>query len=84
MKFDRPTLKARFHAAQAEKAAAEAAMQPIIDQRNAILSQMRPLEAQLKQIDEQLKVAREPVYELSCEIGGIAKFLRDPDGKTRL
>lgn len=84
MKFDHASMKARFVEAQAEKAAAEAAMQPLVDQRNAILSQMRPLEAQLKQIDEQLKVAREPVYELSCEIGGIAKFLRDPDGKTRL
>lgn len=84
MKFDRPSLKARFHAAQAEKAAAEAAMQPLVDQREAILVQIRALEAQLQPIEEKLKVAREPIYELSCEIGGIAKFLRGPDGKSRL
>lgn len=84
MKFDRESLKARFHEAQAEKAAAEAALQPLIDKRDAILDQVRPLEAQLKEIEDQIRVAREPVYNLSCEIGGIAKYLRDPDGKTRL
>lgn len=84
MKFDRESLKARFHEAQAEKAAAEAVLQPLIDKRDAILAQVRPLEAQLKEIEDQIRVAREPVYNLSCEIGGIAKYLRDPDGKTRL
>ena len=77
-------MKARFAEAQAEKAAAEAAMQPLVDQREAILAQIRPLEAQLRQVEEQLKAAREPIYDLSCEIGGIAKFLRGPDGKSRL
>lgn len=84
MMFDPVAMRARFHEAQAEKSAAEAAVQPLVDQRYAILAQMRPLEAQLKQVEEQLRVAREPIYDLSCEIGGIAKFLRDPDGKSRL
>lgn len=84
MKFDHATMKVRFAEAQAEKAAAEAALQPLVDQREAILVQIRALEAQLQPIEEQLKVAREPIYDLSCEIGGIAKFLRGPDGKSRL
>ena len=84
MKFDPETLRARFHEAKAEKAAAEAAMQPLVDQREAILAQIRPLEEKLKQVEEQLKAAREPIYDLSCEIGGIAKFMRGPDGKSRL
>ncbi len=84
MKFDKASMRARFHEAQAEKAAAEAAMQPLIDKRDALLTQMRPLEAQLKDVEAQLKVAREPIYNLSVEIGGIAKFMRDPDGKSRL
>lgn len=84
MKFDHASMKARFAEAQAEKAAAEASMQPLVDQREAILVQIRALEAQLKPIDDKLRVAREPIYDLSCEIGGIAKFLRGPDGKSRL
>lgn len=84
MKFDRATLKARFHAAQSEKASAEAAIKPLVDQRESILAQMRPLQDQLKAVEDQLRVAKEPIYDLSCEIGGIAKYLRDPDGKTRL
>lgn len=84
MKFDKATLRERFHVAQSEKAAVEAAVQPLIDQREALIAEMRPMQERLDALNEQLKVAREPVYELSCEIGGIAKFLRDPDGKTRL
>lgn len=84
MKFDPVAMRARFHEAVAEKSAAEAAIQPLVDKREAMLVQIRALEAQLSPIEDQLKVAREPIYNLSCEIGGIAKFLRDPDGKSRL
>lgn len=84
MKFDQTTLKARFHEAKAERDAAEAKIAPLVAQRAALLAQMRPIEAQISAIDAQLKAAREPIYELSCEMGKIAKFLAGADGKARL
>lgn len=42
------------------------------------------MQERLDALNEQLKDAREPLYELSVEIGAIARFLRDPDGKTRV
>ena len=84
MKFDKATLRERFHVAQSEKAAVEAAVQPLIDQREALIAEMRPMQERLDALNEQLKDAREPLYELSVEIGAIARFLRDPDVKTRV
>jgi len=84
MKFDQATLKARFHEAKAEKEAAESSIAPLVAQRDALMAQMRPIEAQISAIDAQLKAAREPIYELSCEMGKIAKFLAGADGKARL
>lgn len=84
MKFDHDTLRARFREAQAEKAVAEAALEPLIAEREALLAQVRPLEAQLKAVEARLMEARKPVYDLACEIGAIAKFFRGPDGKSVL
>lgn len=84
MKFDRETMRARFREAQAEKAAAEAALQPLVAEREALLAQVRPLEAQLKDVERRLGEARKPVYDLACEIGAIAKFFCGPDGKSVL
>lgn len=84
MKFDPPTMRARFHEAKAEKEAAEAALAPKIAERDAVLAEMAPLQAKLKTLNEGIKAEREPIYELSVEMGSIAKFLRGPDGKARL
>lgn len=84
MKFDHDTLRARFHAAKAEKETAEASIAPKVAERDAILAEMAPLQAKLDAINADLKTARQPIYELQTEMGQIAKFLRGPDGKSRL
>lgn len=57
MKFDKATLRERFHVAQSEKAAVEAAVQPLIDQREALIAEMRPMQERLDALNEQLKDA---------------------------
>lgn len=84
MNFDPETLRARFHAAKAEKEAAEAAIQPLLSEREALLASINPFQVQLDAINEQLKIARQPIYDLSVEMAQIAKFMRGPDGKSRL
>jgi len=84
MKFDPETLRARFHEAKAEKEKLEAALAPKVAERDALLAEMAPLKARADAIGAELKVARQPIYDLSVEMGKIAKFLRGPDGKSRL
>ena len=84
MKFDNETMRARFHEAKAEKEKLEASMAPIVAERDALLAEMAPLKAKLADVDVRLKAARQPSYHLSVEMGKISKFLRDPDGKSRL
>lgn len=84
MKFDPETLRARFHEAKAEKEKLEAALAPKVAERDALLAEMAPLKAKLADVDVRLKAARQPIYDLSVEMGKISKFLRDPDGKSRL
>ena len=84
MKFDADTLRARFHAAKVEKEAAEANMHPLIIEREALLASIKPFQDKLDAVNEKLKAARQPIYDLQTEMGQIAKFLRGPDGKSRL
>ena len=84
MKFDPETLRARFHEAKAEKEKLEAALAPKVAERDALLAEMAPLKAKLADVDVRLKAARQLIYDLSVEMGKISKFLRDPDGKSRL
>lgn len=82
--FDRETMRQRYWAAVQEKQALEDDLAPTVAQREALLEQIRPLQDQLDQVNATIRDARAPIYDLSVEMGSIAKFLTDADGKARL
>jgi len=77
-------LRKRFHEAGAEREALMESMKPTWKAHKALVEKIQALEAEAKALAEEMAPTRAKLFELENERGAIARFLREPDGKSRM
>lgn len=73
-------MRARFHAAKAERAALEAELAPKRAQRDELAGRIAALEAEIRPLNAELKIAQQPLFDLDMEIGTIVRALNGRTG----